>query len=225
MVCAKAPIMLLSTYWLSIFLSLHVRFWRRVRTSNPYSEEKLLSPKMNPRRRKVLFYAFIVDLFSLPNTCKFKRLSPPHQSSLLCIPKAHKLESTDAVREVDHVTTLFLLLLLLWTLELYLILSYRSLDHIDLILTILSWRSYLDDLILAILSRRSMILSWSLDLFIRWWSKIHFFYFITYMHLTCLWLMSFIYDWHAFYTCYCATCFYHMFYTCLPWGQHMDISI
>jgi len=70
-----------------------------------------------------------------------------------------------------------------------------SLDHIDLILTILSWRSYLDDLILAILSRRSTILSWSLDLIIRWWSKIHFFYFITYMHLTCLWLMSFIYDW------------------------------
>jgi len=89
------------------------------------------------------------------------------------------------------VTTLFLLLLLLWTLELYLILSYRSLD----LLISWSYRSYLDDLILAILSRRSTILSWSLDLFIRWWSKIHFFYFITYMHLTCLWLMSFIYDW------------------------------
>jgi len=104
---------------------------------------------------------------------------------------------------------LFLLLLLLWTLELYLILSYRSLDL--LIISILSWWS--------------TILSWSLDLFIRWWSKICFFYFITYMHLTCLWLMSFIYDWHAFYTCCCATCFYHMFYMCLPWGQHMDISI
>jgi len=51
--------------------------------------------------------------------------------------------------------TLFTLLLL-WTLELYLILSYRYEDLLiswsyrsyldDLILTILSWRSYLDDL-------------------------------------------------------------------------------
>ena len=95
---------------------------------------------------------------------------------------------------------------------------------IDLLIS-WSYRSYLDDLILAILSRWSTILCWSLDLIIRWWSKIHFFYFITYMHSTCLWLMSFIDDWHAFYTCCCATCFYHMFYMCLPWGQHMNISI
>jgi len=69
------------------------------------------------------------------------------------------------------VTTLFLLLLLLWTLELYLILSYR---YEDLLIS-WSYQSYLDGLILMILSRRSTILSWSLDLIIRWWSKIHFF--------------------------------------------------
>jgi len=114
--------------------------------------------------------------------------------------------------QMVSVTTLFLLLLLLWTFELHLILSYRYED------LLISW-SYLliisFDLILAILSLdpRSYLLihdliSWSLDLIIWWWSKIRFFYFITYMHSTCLWLMSFIDDRHAFYTCCCATCFY-----------------
>jgi len=74
-----------------------------------------------------------------------------------------------------------------------------SLDHIF-------W-SYLGDLI-----SWSTILSWSLDLIIWWWSKICFFYIITYMHLTCLWLMSFIDDQHAF-TLH-LTCFGHMF-TCV----------
>jgi len=56
--------------------------------------------------------------------------------------------------EFKHpVTTLFLLLLLLWTLELYLILSYR---YEDLLIS-WSYRSYLDDLILAILSWRSYL--------------------------------------------------------------------
>ena len=56
------------------------------------------------------------------------------------------------------VTTLFLLLLLLllWTLE-HLILSYRSLDL--LITSILSWRSYLDDLISTIYDL--ILISWS----------------------------------------------------------------
>ena len=72
------------------------------------------------------------------------------------------------------VTTLFLLLLLLWTFELYLILSYRykylliSWSY----LLILSWRSYL------LISWSYLLiydLIWSLDLIIRWWSKICFF--------------------------------------------------
>ena len=81
-----------------------------------------------------------------------------------------------------------------------------SLDHISWsYLLILSWRSYL--LIYDLISWFT-ILSWSLDLIIWWWSKIYELYIITYMHSTCLWLMSFIDDQHAFYTCCCATCFY-----------------
>jgi len=98
-----------------------------------------------------------------------------------------------------------LLLLLFWTFELYLILSYWYEDlliswsylliiSLDLILAILSLdlRSYLDLLIL------------SSDDDPRYVSS----YIITYMHSTCLWLMSFIDDRHAFYTCCCTTCFY-----------------
>jgi len=86
-----------------------------------------------------------------------------------------------------------------------------SLDHISWsYLLILSWQSYL---LIHDLISWSTILSWSLDLIIWWWSKIRFFYFITYMHSTCLWLMSFIDDRHAFYTCCCATCFYLTFDT------------
>jgi len=60
------------------------------------------------------------------------------------------------------VMTPFLLSLLLWTLELYLILSYR---YEDLLIS-WSYRSYLDDLILAILSLylRSYLISWSYHL-------------------------------------------------------------
>ena len=115
------------------------------------------------------------------------------------------------------VTTLFLLLLLLWTFVLYLILSYRYED------ILISW-SYLLiislDLILAILSldQRSYLLiydliliSWSYHLMMIQDTFLYInFTFITYMHLTCLWLMSFIDDRHAFYTCCCTTCFYHM---------------
>jgi len=95
-----------------------------------------------------------------------------------------------------NVTTLFLLLLLLWTFELYLILSYRYEDLLIswsyLLILSLDLRSYLDLLIL------------SSDDDPRYVSS----YIITYMHSTCLWLMSFIDDQHAFYTCCCATCFY-----------------
>ena len=105
------------------------------------------------------------------------------------------------------VMTLFLLLLLLWTLELYLILSYR---YEDLLISWSYW-SYPNDLILAILSHD---LRSYLDLLILssdddpWYVSLHELYIITYMHLTCLWFMSFIDDRHAFYTCCCATCFY-----------------
>ena len=88
------------------------------------------------------------------------------------------------------VTTLFLLLLLLWTFELYLILSYRYED------LLISW-SYL-----LILSLDLLILSSDDD------PRYVSLYIITYMHLTCLWLMSFIDNRHAFYTCCAATCFY-----------------
>ena len=123
------------------------------------------------------------------------------------------------------VTTLFLLLLLHWTLELYLILSYRSLD----LLISWSYRSYLDDLILSILSWRSylgdLILSWSLDLIIRWW-------FLVTLLLTCIQhafdsCLSLMIDMHSTHVVaqhaftICLTCFEHMFYMCLPWGQHM----
>jgi len=80
--------------------------------------------------------------------------------------KHNKSGSLVLVPTGGSVTTLFLLLLLLWTFELYLILSS-------------------DD------DPRYVSL-----------------YIITYMHSTCLWLMSFIDDRHAFYTCCCATCFY-----------------
>jgi len=100
------------------------------------------------------------------------------------------------------VTTLFLLLLLLWTFELYLILSYRYEDILISwsYLLILSWRSYL--LIYD-------LISWSYHLMMIQDMFLYMnFTFITYMHSTCLWLMSFIDDQHAFYTCCCATCFY-----------------
>jgi len=97
---------------------------------------------------------------------------------------------------------------LLWTFELYLILSYRYKDLLiswsyllilsfDLILAILSLdpRSYLDLLIISSDDDPRYLSLYEL-------------YIITYMHLTCLWLMSFIDDRHAFYTCCCATCFY-----------------
>jgi len=73
-----------------------------------------------------------------------------------------KVKACCAATCVECVTTLFLLLLLLWTFELYLILSYRYEDiliswsylliiSLDLILAILSLdlRSYLDLLILS----------------------------------------------------------------------------
>jgi len=119
-----------------------------------------------------------------------------------------KVKACCAATCVECVTTLFLLLLLLWTFELYLILSYRYEDiliswsylliiSLDLILAILSLdlRSYLDLLILSSDDDPRYVSLYEL-------------YIITYMHLTCLWLMSFIDDQHAFYTCCCATCFY-----------------
>jgi len=124
------------------------------------------------------------------------------------------------------VTTLFLLLLLLWTFELYLILSW-SLDHISWsYLLILSWRSYL--LIYD--------LSWSLDLIIWWWSKIRFFIWTLHLLLTCIRhafdsCLSLTIDMHSTHVAaqhaftLLLTCFGHTLYMCLPWGQHMDISI
>jgi len=108
------------------------------------------------------------------------------------------------------VTTLFLLWLLLWTFELYLILSYR---YEDLLISwsyllILSRRSYLDLLILSSDDDPRYVSLYEL-------------YIITYMHLTCLWLMSFIDDQHAFYTCCCATCFYPMFDMLWTYILHM----
>jgi len=99
----------------------------------------------------------------------------------------------------------FLLWLLLWTFELYLILSYR---YEDLLISwsyllILSWRSYL-------LIYDLILISWSYHLMMIQ-DTFYELYIITYMHLTCLWLMSFIDDQHAFYTCCCATCFYLTF--------------
>ena len=103
------------------------------------------------------------------------------------------------IRELSiDVTTFFLLLLLLWTFELYLILSRRSyLGDLISWSTILSLdlRSYLDLLIISSDDDPRYVSLYEL-------------YIITYMHSTCLWLMSFIDDRHAFYTCCCATCFY-----------------
>ena len=108
------------------------------------------------------------------------------------------------------VMTLFLLWLLLWTFEFYLILSYR---YEDLLISwsyllILSRRSYLDLLILSSDDDPRYVSLYEL-------------YIITYMHLTCLWLMSFIDDQHAFYTCCCATCFYPMFDMLWTYILHM----
>jgi len=125
---------------------------------------------------------------------------------------------------IVHVTTLFLLLLLLWTFELYLILSYR---YEDLLISwsyllILSWQSYLGNLILAILS---LDLRSYLDLLILSsdddprYISLYELYIITYMHLThvfhwrstcilhmllCNMLLPYI--WHALDTCF--TCVY-----------------
>jgi len=119
-----------------------------------------------------------------------------------------------AARTIDQnqatVTTLFLLSLLLWTLELYSILSYR---YEDLLIS-WSYRSYLGDLI------------WSLDLIIWWWSKICFFISTLhyYLHafdmplthvfhwwLTCilhmlLRNMLLPYTWHALNICFTCVC-------------------
>ena len=107
--------------------------------------------------------------------------------------------------------TLFTLLLL-WTLELYLILSYR---YEDLLIS-WSYLSYLNDLISTILSLdlRSYHLMMIQDMFL---------YIITYMHSTCLWLMSFIDDQHAFYTCCCTTCFYSSLQNC-PNVWHVETN-
>ena len=133
------------------------------------------------------------------------------------------------------VTTLFLLLLLLWTFELYLILSYRYEDILISwsYLLILSWRSYL--LIYDLISW-STILSWSLDLIIWWWSKIRFFILTLHLLLTCIRhafdsCLSLTIDMHSTHVAaqhaftLLLTCFGHTLYMCLPWGQYMDISI
>ena len=126
------------------------------------------------------------------------------------------------------VTTLFLLLLLLWTFELYLILSYRYEDILISwsYLLILSWRSYL-------LIYDLILISWSYHLMMI---QDMFLYINFTLLLTCIR--------HAFDSCLSLTinmhsthvaaqhaftllltCFGHTLYMCLPWGQHMDISI
>jgi len=133
----------------------------------------------------------------------------------LVVTKTHNLE---------NVTTLFLLWLLLWTFELYLILSYRYED------LLISW-SYL--LILSQLSYLGDLISWSYHLMMI---QDTFLYMNFTLLLTCIC--------HAFDLCLSLTinmhsthvaqqhaftlhltCFGHTFYMCLPWGQHMDISI
>jgi len=131
------------------------------------------------------------------------------------------------------VMTLFLLLLLLWTFELYLILSYRYED------LLISWSylwSYLDDLILAILSidlRSYLLISWSYHLMMI---QDTFLYMNFTLLLTCIWhafdlCLSLTIDMHSTHVAaqhaftLHLTCFEHTFYMCIPWGQHMDISI
>jgi len=109
-----------------------------------------------------------------------------------------------------------------------------SFDHISWShLLILSWRSYL--LIYDLISW-STILSWSLDLIIWWWSKICFFIWILHLLLTCIRhafdsCLSLTIDMHSTHVAVqhaftlLLTCFGHTLYMCLPWGQHMDISI
>jgi len=137
------------------------------------------------------------------------------------------------------VTTLFSLSLLLWTFELYLILSYRYEDILISwsYLLILSRRSYLGDLISWSLDHISWstILSWSLDHIIWWWSKIRFFIWTLHYYLHAFdmpltyvfhWRSTYIlhmllrntllpYTWHALNT----------HFTCVYLGQHIDISV
>jgi len=99
------------------------------------------------------------------------------------------------------VTTLFLLSLLLWTFDLYLILSYR---YEDLLISwsyllILSRRSYLGYLI-----SWSTILSWSLDLIIWWWSKICIFIWTLHYYLHAFDMpLTHVFHWRS-------TCILHM---------------
>ena len=110
--------------------------------------------------------------------------------------------------EQPTVTTLFLLLLLLWTFELYLILSYRYKDLLIISLDLISWYT---------------ILSWSLDLIIWWWSKIclfiHYYLHAFDMPLTHVfhWRSTCIlhmllrnmllpYTWHALNICFTCVC-------------------
>ena len=112
--------------------------------------------------------------------------------------------------ETGPVTTLFLLWLLLWTFELYLILSYRYKD-----LLILSQRSYLGDLI-----SWSTILSWSLDLIIWWWSKICYFIWTLHYYLHAFDMpLTYVFHWWS-------TCIPHMLRSnmLLPYVWHaLDI--
>ena len=86
-----------------------------------------------------------------------------------------------------------------------------SLDHIFwsyLLILSLDLRSYLDLLILSSDDDPRYVSLYEL-------------YIITYMYLTCLWLMSFINDRHEFYTCCCATCFYLTFDMLWTYILHM----
>ena len=121
------------------------------------------------------------------------------------------------------VMTLFLLSLLLWTLELYSILSHR---YEDLLIS-WSYRSYLDDLILAILSDL-LILSSDDD---PRYVSMNFTLLLTCIRHAFDPCLSLMIDMHSTHVAVqhaftiCLTCFEHMFYMCLPWGQHMDIGI
>jgi len=114
---------------------------------------------------------------------------------------------TTVAKNWQHVTSHIHIILLLcthsWVLQ-HSFYFYFYFEHLNF-----TW-SYLID----------MKISWSLD-HIFWsyllilssdddprYVSLYELYIITYMHSTCLWLMSFIDNQHAFYTCCCATCFY-----------------
>jgi len=124
--------------------------------------------------------------------------APPRSTHIPClrpiISCMHQF-SRSWVSVATSVTTLFLLWLLLWTFELYLILSYRYKDLLISwsYLLILSRRSYLGDFI-----SWSTILSWSLDLIIRWWSKTHFFIWTLHYYLHAFDMpLTYVFHWQS----------------------------